>query len=63
MLLAVFVFWRPLVATTFDEEFARLRGLPTLAIELGLLVSVALAVVMLVQPIFLCSTWHKRVTT
>ena len=51
MLLAVFVFWRPLVATTFDEEFARLRGLPTLAIELGLLVTVALAVVMLVQAV------------
>jgi ABC-type Mn2+/Zn2+ transport systems, permease components len=35
MLLAVVVLWRPLVATTFDEEFARLRGLPTLTIELG----------------------------
>jgi zinc transport system permease protein len=51
MLLAMLAFWRPLVATTFDEEFARLRGLPTLAIELGILVTVALAVVLLVQAV------------
>jgi zinc transport system permease protein len=51
MLLAVVLLWRPLVATTFDEEFARLRGLPTLAIELGVLVTVALAVVVLVQAV------------
>lgn len=51
MLLAVVAFWRPLVATTFDEEFARLRGLPTLAIDLGVLVIVALAVVLLVQTV------------
>lgn len=51
MLAAVLAFWRPLVATTFDEEFARLRGVPTLAIELGVLVTVALAVVLLVQAV------------
>jgi len=51
MLLGILAFWRPLVATTFDEEFARLRGLPTLAIELGVLVTVALAVVLLVQAV------------
>jgi zinc transport system permease protein len=51
MLLAVLALWRPLVATTFDEEFARLRGLPTLAIEIGILVTVALAVVLLVQAV------------
>jgi zinc transport system permease protein len=51
MLAAVLACWRPLVATTFDEEFARLRGLPTLAIELGVLVTVALAVVLLVQAV------------
>jgi len=51
MVLVVLAFWRPLVATTFDEEFARLRGLPTLAIELGILVAVALAVVLLVQAV------------
>lgn len=51
MLLAVVAFWRQLVATTFDEEFARLRGVPTLSIELGILVTVALAVVLLVQAV------------
>jgi zinc transport system permease protein len=51
MLLAVLACWRPLVATTFDEEFARLRGLPTMALELGILVTVALAVVLLVQAV------------
>lgn len=51
MLLTLCVGWRALVATTFDEEFARLRGLPTLAIELALLVTVALAVVLLVQAV------------
>jgi zinc transport system permease protein len=51
MLVAVLALWRPLVATTFDEEFARLRGLPTLAIELAILVTVALAVVLLVQAV------------
>jgi zinc transport system permease protein len=51
MLLAVRLFWRPLVATTLDEEFARLRGLPTLAIELVILVAVALALVLLMQAV------------
>lgn len=49
MLIAILVFWRPVVATTFDEEFARLRGLPTLLIEFAILMMVALAVVLLVQ--------------
>ena len=51
MLAVVLAFWRPLAATTFDEEFARLRDVPTLAIELGVLVTVALAVVLLVQAV------------
>ncbi|WP_119290590.1 metal ABC transporter permease [Azohydromonas sediminis] len=51
MLLAVWLGWRALVATTFDEEFARLRGLPTLAIEIAVLVTVALAVVFLMQAV------------
>jgi zinc transport system permease protein len=51
LLLACLLLWRPLVATVFDEEFARLRGLPTLAIELAVLVAVALAVVVLVQSV------------
>jgi zinc transport system permease protein len=51
MLAALLALWRPLLATTFDEEFARLRGLPTLALELALLVAIALAVVVLVQAV------------
>lgn len=43
--------YRPLVATVFDEEFARVRGLPTTVLYLGLLVAVALAVVVLVQAV------------
>lgn len=43
--------YRPLVATVFDEEFARVRGLPTTALYLGLLAVVALAVVVLVQAV------------
>lgn len=51
MLLALALLWRPLIATVFDEEFARVRGLPTLALNLGLLVVIALAVVVLVQAV------------
>lgn len=51
LLMACALLWRPLVATLFDEQFARLRGLPTLAIELSVLVAVALAVVVLVQAV------------
>ena len=39
------------MATVFDEEFARVRGLPTTALYLGLLAVVALAVVVLVQAV------------
>ena len=51
MLGVLSVLYRPLVATVFDEEFARVRGLPTTALYLGLLVVVALAVVVLVQTV------------
>jgi zinc transport system permease protein len=51
MVGAVGVLYRPLVATVFDEEFARVRGLPTTMLYLGLLVAVALAVVVLVQAV------------
>lgn len=51
MLGVLSVLYRPLVATVFDEEFARVRGLPTTALYLGLLVVVALAVVVLVQAV------------
>jgi zinc transport system permease protein len=43
--------YRPVVAVAFDEEFARLRGLPTTALHLALLVVVALAVVVLVHTV------------
>jgi len=45
------VFWQPVVATLFDEEFARTRGLPTLAIQLGILVAIALVVVVLLRAV------------
>jgi zinc transport system permease protein len=43
--------YRPVVAVAFDEEFARLRGLPTTALHLALLVVVALAIVVLVHTV------------
>lgn len=43
------VFYRPLLALTFDEEFARLRGVPVAAFYLLLLCLVALTVVLLIQ--------------
>ena len=51
MLGVLAALYRPLVATVFDEEFARVRGLPTTALYLGLLAVVALAVVVLVQAV------------
>lgn len=50
VLLALLVFfWRPLYALCLDEEFARLRGVPTGWFHMLLMVMVALSVVMLVQ--------------
>ena len=51
MLGLLCVFYRPLVATLHDEEFARLRGVPTTALYLGLMVVVAMAVVVLIQAV------------
>jgi zinc transport system permease protein len=51
MLVLLSALYRPLLATLHDEEFARLRGLPTTALYLGLLVIVALAVVILLQAV------------
>ncbi|QIK37726.1 metal ABC transporter permease [Caldichromatium japonicum] len=42
-------FYRPLLALTFDEEFARLRGVPVAAFYLLLLCLVALTAVLLIQ--------------
>ena len=51
MLGLLCAFYRPLMATLHDEEFARLRGVPTTALYLGLMVIVALAVVVLIQAV------------
>jgi zinc transport system permease protein len=51
VLLMLRLLWRPVVATLFDEEFATTRGLPTLAITLGVLVAVALVVVVLLRAV------------
>jgi len=42
-------FYRPLLALTFDEEFARLRGLPVTSLYLLLMLLIALTVVLLLQ--------------
>ena len=57
VLALLFLFWRPVVATMFDEEFATTRGLPTLAIQLAVLVAIALVVVMLLRAVGLCWSW------
>ena len=51
VLVLLAVFWQPVVATLFDEEFARTRGLPTLAIQLGILIAIALVVVVLLRAV------------
>jgi zinc transport system permease protein len=51
VLLMLRLLWRPVMATLFDEEFATTRGLPTLAITLGVLVAVALVVVVLLRAV------------
>jgi zinc transport system permease protein len=51
VLILMALFWQPVVATLFDEEFATTRGLPTLAIELGVLISIALVVVVLLRAV------------
>ncbi len=49
LLVVVGLGYRHFIAVTFDEEFARLRGLPVAALYLLLLVLVALTVVLLIQ--------------
>ena len=46
---AVALLYRPFVAVSFDEELARLRGLPIVALQLLLLVLVSLTVVLLIR--------------
>ncbi|NCC27454.1 MAG: metal ABC transporter permease, partial [Gammaproteobacteria bacterium] len=49
LLLTVMLFYRQLLAVTFDEEFARLRGVPVAFFYLLLLCLVAVTVVLLIQ--------------
>ncbi|MFW5815883.1 MAG: metal ABC transporter permease, partial [Wenzhouxiangella sp.] len=51
VLILLTLLWQPIVATLFDEEFATTRGLPTLAIELAVLVAIALVVVVLLRAV------------
>ncbi|MBN1884369.1 MAG: metal ABC transporter permease [Candidatus Krumholzibacteriota bacterium] len=45
----VLLFYKELLATSFDEEFARLRGIPVRAIRLLVLCLVALSIIVLVR--------------
>jgi zinc transport system permease protein len=47
--VVIFIFFRQFEAIAFDEEFARLRGLPVTALYLLLLCLIAVSVVLLVQ--------------
>lgn len=49
ILAAVFLFYREFLAISFDEEYARASGIPTLFIYLFLLTLVAVTVVMLIR--------------
>jgi zinc transport system permease protein len=49
LLITVMLFYRQLLAVTFDEEFARLRGVPVAFFYLLLLCLVAVTVVLLIQ--------------
>jgi zinc transport system permease protein len=49
LILTVMLFYRQLLAVTFDEEFARLRGVPVAFFYLLLLCLVAVTVVLLIQ--------------
>lgn len=51
MLVLLALLYRPLMATLADEEFARLRGIKTQLLYLGLLVMIALATVILVHSV------------
>lgn len=50
-LLVTVLFFRQLVAVSFDEDFARLRGLPVAAIMMLLMVMNSIAIVMMIQSV------------
>jgi len=49
LILLTTLFYRHFLALSFDEEFARLRGLPTLGLYLLLLCMIALTIVLVMQ--------------
>ena len=49
LLITTLLFFRLFLAVTFDEEFARLRGVPVIPVYLLLLCMVAITVVLLIQ--------------
>jgi manganese/zinc/iron transport system permease protein len=65
------LFWRPLVAATFDEGFARAQGVATTALGLGLVMVAALAAVaafdavgsIIVIAMFICPAAAARLMT
>ncbi|MGB1207878.1 MAG: metal ABC transporter permease [Paracoccaceae bacterium] len=71
VVLAMVVFWRPLVMTTFDEGFARSQGVPATAVGLGLVVAAAAAAVaafdavgsIIVIAMFICPPAAARLMT
>ncbi len=65
------IFWRPLVLSTFDEEFARTIGLPVRTIGLGLVIAAAISAVaafdavgsIIVIAMFICPPAIARLLT
>jgi zinc transport system permease protein len=49
LLVLAGVFWKELVATTFDESFAAVQGVPVRLVVTALMVAVALSIVFLIQ--------------
>ena len=69
--LLLFLFWRPLALSTFDEGFAGTVGLPVRAIGLGLVIAAAIAAVaafdavgsIIVIAMFICPPAAARLMT
>ena len=71
MVVLLFVFWRPLAVSTFDEGFAGTIGLPVRGIGLGLVIAAAIAAVaafdavgsIIVIAMFICPPAAARLMT
>ena len=71
MALGLFLFWRPLAISTFDEGFAETLGLPVRVIGLGLVIASAIAAVaafdavgsIIVIAMFICPPAAARLMT